>query len=300
MVENVIIIGGGMSGLSAAVYLARASLKPLVLAGSPSGGQLSLTSDVENFPGFEAINGAELVNKIRQQAIKFGAKVTDENVKQIKVNKNKTFEVIADKSYITKTIIVATGAKAVWLNLPSEQRLRGKGVSACATCDGFFFRNKTVGVIGGGDTACEEALTLTKFANKVYLIHRKPSLRASTIMQQRVLNNQKIEVVFNAVVEEVIGDTRVEALKLKINNQSKTIKADGLFVAIGHKPDTDIVKGLIELDDKGYIKTIKNRSTSVPGIFASGDCQDPDYRQAITAAGTGVEAALDVEHYLET
>ena len=326
MIANVIIIGGGPAGLSAAIYLARADLKPLVFAGSPPGGQLTLTSEVENYPGFESILGSELIEKMRNQAKKFGAKIIDENVIEINLNKseirnpksekNSNFELRASKLYSTKSIIIATGAKAIWLNLPSETRLRGKGVSACATCDGFFFREKTVAVIGGGDTALEEALTLTKFAKKVYIIHRRDFFRASKIMQERVLKNEKIEVLWNAVVEEIIGEKHVEGVKIKkitpllhgsiVKNKTtmkqldnEIIVLDGVFVAIGHKPDTDLFKGKVDLDEKGYIKILERRRTSVKGVFAAGDCADPYYRQAITSAGTGVEAALEVERYLE-
>ncbi len=306
MIENVIIIGGGPAGLSAAIYLARADLKPLVFAGSPPGGQLTLTSEVENFPGFESILGSELIEKMRNQAKKFGAKIIDENVIKIDFPKagEKTSAVFPLRSSTaevkTKSVIIATGAKALWLNLPSETRLRGKGVSACATCDGFFFRGKTVAVIGGGDTALEEALTLTKFAEKVYIIHRRDFFRASKIMQERVKENKKIEIIWNSSVEEIVGEKKVEGIKIKnLKFEIKNLKLDGVFVAIGHKPDTDLFKGKIEIDEKGYIKIFERRSTSVKGVFVAGDCADPYYRQAITAAGTGVEASLEVERYLE-
>ena len=304
--ENVIIIGGGPAGLSAAIYLARADLKPLVFAGSPPGGQLTLTSEVENYPGFESILGAELIEKMRNQAKKFGARITDENVIEIDFSKagEKTSAVFPLRSSTAevkaKSIIIATGAKALWLNLPSETRLRGKGVSACATCDGFFFREKTVAVIGGGDTALEEALTLTKFAKKVYIIHRRDFFRASKIMQERVLKNEKIEVIWNNQVEEILGEKKVEGIKIKnLKFEIKNLNLDGVFVAIGHKPDTDLFKGKVEVDEKGYIKIFERRSTSVKGVFVAGDCADPYYRQAVTAAGTGVEAALEVERWLE-
>jgi len=357
MVENVVIIGGGPAGLSAAIYLARADLKPLVFAGSPPGGQLTLTSEVENFPGFESILGSELIEKMRKQAIKFGARIVDENVKNVEISQSSSEVrqkfVGANSNEFqripTNSIIIATGAKALWLNLPSETRLRGKGVSACATCDGFFFREKTVAVVGGGDTALEEALTLTKFAKKVYIIHRRDFFKASKIMQERVKENPKIEIIWNASVEEIIGEKHVEGIKIKSdrigqsqiesdkisknktdyiqlnpissNSISQVLKVDGVFVAIGHKPDTDLFKGKVDLDEKGYIlvkpvesvKSVKSvtdstdfnrfnyqRMTSVPGVFAAGDCADPYYKQAITSAGTGVEAALEVERYLES
>jgi len=318
MTENVIIIGGGVAGLSAAIYLARADLKPLLFAGSPPGGQLTLTTDVENYPGFESILGSVLIEKMRKQAEKFGTRIVDENV--VKVDFSNPIRTVLEQgqSLKTKSAIIATGAKALWLNLPSEQHLRGKGVSACATCDGFFFKNKTVAVIGGGDTALEEALTLTKFAKKVYIIHRRDFFRASKIMQKRVFENKKIEIIWNATVEEIIGEKHVEGIKFKIIDDrslmiEKKIKGqihhlssniynltlDGVFVAIGHKPDTDLFKGQVELDEKGYVKIFNRRSTSVKGVFAAGDCADPYYRQVATAAGTGVEAALEVERWLE-
>ncbi|MCR4277184.1 MAG: thioredoxin-disulfide reductase [Candidatus Roizmanbacteria bacterium] len=362
--ENVIIIGGGPAGLSAAIYLARANLNPLVFAGSPPGGQLTLTSEVENYPGFESILGSELIEKMRNQAKKFGTKIVDENVINVDFSKasEKTSAVFPLRSPTAevkaRSVIIATGAKALWLNLPSETRLRGKGVSACATCDGFFFREKTVAVVGGGDTALEEALTLTKFAKKVYIIHRRDFFRASKIMQERVLKNEKIEIIWNSTVEKILGEKRVEGAKIKLqisNNKSQInikyqiLKLDGIFIAIGHKPDTDLFKNKVEMDEKGYVITstrkaldnskflinlISNKApktndqtnkldfsnflgqldqlgirnfnldyqsaTSVPGVFVAGDCADPYYRQAITAAGTGVEAALDVERYLES
>ena len=336
MIENVIIIGGGPAGLSAAIYLARADLNPLVFAGSPPGGQLTLTSEVENYPGFESILGPELIEKMRNQAKKFGARIVDENVLKIDFAK-KPFEIMGSVPNFlsssgnppplgvsqvaknsspspikSKSIIIATGAKALWLNLPSETRLRGHGVSACATCDGFFFRDKTVAVVGGGDTALEEALTLTKFAKKIYIIHRRDFFRASKIMQERVgvgldrpvQKNEKIEIIWNAAVEEIMGEKRVEGIRIKNvgvdrDRPKREIKLDGVFIAIGHKPDTELFINKIELDVKGYI--VVNRSmTSVSGIFAAGDCVDHVYRQAVTAAGTGVEAALEVERYLET
>ncbi|RJQ37381.1 thioredoxin-disulfide reductase [Candidatus Microgenomates bacterium] len=299
--ENVIIIGGGPAGLSAAIYLARADLKPLVFAGSPPGGQLTLTSEVENYPGFESILGSELIEKMRNQAKKFGAKIMDENVQKIDLTKSTHKIYLTGKEYESRSVIIATGAKALWLNLPSETRLRGKGVSACATCDGFFFRGKTVAVVGGGDTALEEALTLTKFAKKVYIIHRRDFFRASKIMQERVLKNKHIEIIWNSTVEEILGEKKVEGIKIKdLKLGIKDLLVDGVFVAIGHKPDTDLFKGHVELDEKGYIKILERRKTSVKGVYVAGDCADPYYRQAITSAGTGVEAALEVERYLES
>lgn len=357
--ENVIIIGGGPAGLSAAIYNSRANLNPLVFAGSPPGGQLTLTSDVENFPGYDSILGPELIMKLRNQAIKFGSRIIDENVVKVDFS-GKIKTVFVQRQSLekieAKTILIATGAKALWLGLESEKRLRGKGVSACATCDGFFFKGKTVAVIGGGDTAMEEATTLTKFASKVYLIHRRDSFRASKIMIDKVINNPKIEIIYNAVVEEILGENRVEGIRivksqlpitnyqsisnnqlsnenfiignsLKIDNSKiENLKLDGVFIAIGHKPDTDLFQGKIELDEKGYIIS-KNRlsydnltigkidqkkldhirlethhygsGTSIDGVFAAGDCVDYLYKQAATAAGMGVAAAMDIERYLQ-
>lgn len=318
--ENVVIIGGGPSGLAAAIYNARADLKPLVIAGSPPGGQLTLTTDVENYPGFEAIMGPDLIVKMRAHAQKFGTRFIDDNVKNVDFSKKPFSLTLGSGQIITaNSILIATGASALWLGIESETRLRGKGVSACATCDGFFFKNKTVGVIGGGDTAMEEALTLTKFAEKVYIFHRRDTFKASKIMQQRVLEHPKIEVVWNVSVEEVLGSERVEGVKL---SDGKTIDLQGLFLAIGHKPSTDFLANSgIQINKKGYIVTsgwyawekAKNNTedlafssynfhyqhmSSIEGIFSAGDCVDYVYRQAATAVGLGVAAALEVERYL--
>lgn len=331
-VYNVIIVGGGPAGLAAAVYNARADLSPFVIAGAPSGGQLMLTSDVENYPGFESILGPDLIAKMRAHAQKFGTSFIDENVKSVDFSKRPFKLTTSDgKEHLSKSVLIATGASVLWLGLESEQRLRGHGVSACATCDGFFFRNKIVAVVGGGDTAMEEALFLTKFATEVFIIHRRDSFRASKIMQQRVLNNPKIKVLWNTQIEEVLGQDKVEGLKVKSDNNvtiqqlsnESTLRVDGLFLAIGHKPDTDFLKDSgVFLDRKGYVKTSgwvawenqKNPNnkiqmpnvnfnyqyiTSVPGVFAAGDCVDYVYRQAGTAVGMGIAAALEVERYLE-
>lgn len=346
-VEHIVIIGGGPAGLSSALYTARSNFSPLVFGGSPAGGQLVLTSEVENFPGIDSMLGPELITKMRNQAKKFGARILDQNIVKVDFMR-KPFKIYTTESMIlSDSVIIATGAKALWLGLDSETRLRGHGVSACATCDGFFFRNKIVAVIGGGDAAMEEAQALTNFANKIYLIHRRNMFRASKIMQERVFSNPKIEVIWNTEVEEILGENKVEGIRLKsveISDQLKSgkakritnLKVDGVFVAIGHKPDTDIFKGQIELDDKGYIITssrfaseytrskIQNHNiqlkvtlensqlekikqefdlnynyiTSVPGVFAAGDCVDFQYKQATTAAGQGVAAALEVENWL--
>ncbi len=321
-IENVIIIGGGPAGLSAAIYNARAGLNPLVFAGSPPGGQLTLTTEVENFPGYEQIMGPDLILKMRKHAEKFGTRILDQNITQVNFSAAPLTVSTYEKTYQAKTVLITTGAKALWLGLESETRLRGKGVSACATCDGFFFRNKVVGVVGGGDTAMEEALTLTKFASKVYLIHRRDTFRASKIMQERVKNHPKIELILNMGITEVMGTMKVEGVKLQstVDKETRTLEVGGLFIAIGHKPDTELFKGQIELDEKGYILTTQekllriargtlpsnkkdefpefNTATNMPGVFAAGDCVDHLYRQAITAAGMGVAAALDVERYL--
>jgi len=334
MKYNAIIIGGGAAGLSAALYLARAGLAPLIFAGSPPGGQLMLTSEVENFPGRESILGGELIDVMRKQAQKFGGIIVDENVKSVglvgagrDLPVQHTIESASGKIYQTKALIIATGAKALWMGLDSETRLRGKGVSACATCDAFFFKNKIVAVIGGGDSALEEALTLTKFASKVYIVHRRAEFKASKIMQKRVLEHEKIEVIWNSAIEEIIGEKKVEGMRIKAvgvgrDRPVQEIKLNGVFVAIGHRPDTDLFKGQIELDQKGYVLTttmyalekLKAESsklkdmkfdvgyqtmTSVGGVFGAGDCVDHVYKQASTAAGMGVQAALDAERYLE-
>ena len=339
--EKVVVIGGGPAGLAAAIYLSRAQLNPLVFAGSPPGGQLVLTSEVENYPGVASILGAQLVENMRRQAESFGARIVNENVSKVNLNRrpfNLYYGMVGKETSVkTDSLLIATGARARWLGLPSETRLRGRGVSACATCDGFFFKDKIVGVVGGGDTACEEALVLTKFAAKVYILYRRGKLRASKIMQERVLNNPKIEIIWNSVVEEVLGKDKVEGVKLKIKNlKFKILKLAGLFIAIGHKPDTEIFKEQIELDERGYVVTtdrlamemlkhqisssksqdtnkfqvpnpkykdelVNYRSaTSVFGVFAAGDCVDFRYQQAATAAGMGVQAALEIEKWLET
>lgn len=335
-VEDVVIVGGGPAGLAAALYNARANLNPLIIAGSPPGGQLMLTSDVENYPGFESILGPELIETYRKHVQKFGTRIIDENVLEVDFSKAPFKLKLLEKEILAKTVIIATGAKALWLGLENEQRLRGRGVSACATCDGFFFKEKTVVVVGGGDTAMEEALTLTKFASKVYVIHRRDSFRASKIMQDRVMNHEKIEVIWNTEVVDVLGQDKVEGVRLKeteAETGTRELKTDALFMAIGHKPDTDIFKDKIDLDSKGYVtvtqrvalELLKSQNpnskdqtssniqvpiskfntnyqymTSVDGVFAAGDCVDYVYRQAATAVGMGVAAALEVERYLET
>lgn len=302
---DIIILGGGPSGLTAAVYTSRAHLKTLVLGGDPPGGQLMLTTDVENFPGFpEGIMGPELITAMRAQAERFGTSIENKNATNITGSFKEGFSVSTnDKSvYTAKAIIVATGASAKWLNLDSEQKLRGKGVSACATCDGFFFKDKVVAVVGAGDAAMEEANFLTKFAPKVHVLVRGPKekMKASKIMQQRAFDNEKIEFIFNTEVKEVLGDDAVTGLTLSDTEtkEESNLDVEGLFIAIGHKPNTDFLKDIVELDHIGYVKVRENTHTSVPGIFVAGDVQDFRYRQAVTAAGMGCMAALDAEKLL--
>lgn len=302
---KVIVIGSGPAGCTAALYLARANLIPLVLEGIQPGGQLTITTDVENYPGFpQGILGPELMNLMRQQAERFGAVFRMEQVDSVKLT-NHPFEVITDsKHYEAQSVIVATGASAMQLGLPSEKTLQGFGVSYCATCDAFFFKNKEVVVVGGGDSAMEEATYLTKFASKVTIVHRREELRASKIMQERARSNPKINFVFDSTVDEVIGTKEggVTALKLRNlkTNAITEIAAGGLFVAIGHTPNTKFLAGQIALDDKGYIQTLHRHSTvtNIQGVFACGDSVDHIYRQAITAAGSGCMAALDCERWL--
>jgi len=302
---DVIVVGGGPAGLTAAIYTSRAFLKTLVIAGNPPGGQLTETTEVENFPGFvDGIQGPELVATMRKQAEKFNSEFIDENVTSITETQDKTFLVNTEtgSTHTARTVIIATGASAKWLGLESEQRLRGKGVSACATCDGFFFRNKEIAVIGGGDASMEEAEFLTKFASKVYLVTRSApdAMRASKIMQQRAKDNPKIQFVFNSQVKEVLGTDFVTGLRLinNVTNTESTLEVQGLFVAIGHSPNTAFLNGLVEVDVKGYVKVTEHTKSSNEGIFVAGDVADHRYRQAITAAGLGCMAALDVEKYL--
>ncbi len=303
-VENVIIIGSGPAGLTAAIYTARARLNPLMIEGEEAGGQLMTTTEVENWPGYEhGITGPALIEVCRKQAERFGTRFLTRNVSSIDFSQ-RPFRVTVGKTvHLTKAIIVSTGAKAKYLGLDSEKKYMNRGVSACATCDGAFFKDVEVGVVGGGDTAMEEANFLTRFAKTVYLIHRRDSFRASKIMTERALANPKIKIIYNAEVSEVKGDERgVNALVLKdtVNGSVRDLPVQGLFLAIGHKPSTDLFKGVIDMDEVGYIKTVPGSSyTNVPGVFASGDVQDSVYRQAITAAGTGCMAALDAERWLE-
>jgi thioredoxin reductase (NADPH) len=302
MTEKVAIIGSGPAGLTAAIYTARADLRPLMIEGMERGGQLMLTTDVENYPGFpDGIMGPELMEGFRKQAERFGTRIMSSDVTKVDFS-SRPFKIWVDEDeYQADSVIISTGASARWLGLESETRLRGHGVSACATCDGFFFRDKEIAVVGGGDSAAEESLFLTKFASKVYLIHRRDELRASKIMANRVLEHDKIEVIWDTVVEEVLGEDLVTGLKLynRVTQETSELAVEGLFLAIGHDPNTKIFQNAIELDEKGYILTGDNTMTSVPGVFAAGDVTDHVYRQAITAAGLGCQAAIDAERWLD-
>jgi thioredoxin reductase (NADPH) len=302
-VRNVVILGSGPAGLTAAIYTARAALSPLVIAGTQAGGQLMLTSEVENYPGFpDGVQGPELMAKFREQAERFGAEVVDDDAISVDFS-SRPYTISTEKqSWKTHAVIVATGASAIWLGLPAEERLRGRGISTCASCDGFFFRGKEIAVVGGGDTAVEEATFLTRFANKVTLIHRRDQLRASKIMQERAVKDPKIDFIWDTVVEDVLGKDSVEALKLK-NVKTGAVSefpTQGLFIAIGYTPNTSILQGKIDLNEKGYVVPVPGTEThtKVEGVFVAGDVEDFHYRQAITAAGAGCKAALDAERYL--
>ncbi len=303
--HDVVILGSGPAGYTAAIYAARANLKPLLFSGLQPGGQLTITTEVENYPAFpDGVLGPELMEKFRAQAQRFGTEIVDATVERVDFSR-RPFRVWADGvEHEAKSVIVATGASAMLLGLPSEQQFMGFGVSACATCDGFFFRGKRVIVVGGGDTALEEATFLTRFAEEVILVHRRDQLRGSKIMQERALANPKIRVVWNAVVDEVIGekDKRVTAVKLRDTKTGVVTEMpiDGVFVAIGHKPNTDFLRGQLALDAKGYVQVRPGTTyTSVDGVFAAGDVFDSVYRQAVTAAGSGCMAAIDCERWLE-
>ncbi len=303
MTERVIIIGSGPAGLTAAIYAARAELKPLMIEGMEAGGQLMLTTDVENYPGFpDGIMGPEMMELFRKQAERFGTRILRSDVSRVDLSK-RPFQVwIGDELHETEAIIVSTGASARWLGVPGEDKLRGHGVSACATCDGFFFKDRDVVVVGGGDSAVEEALFLTKFASKVTIVHRRDEFRASKIMATRALDHEKIEVRWNSVVEEILGDDSVTGVRLRdvVTNETQDLATQGVFVAIGHTPNTAVFEGQLDLDDQGYIETGDHTATSVPGVFGAGDVVDFTYRQAVTAAGMGCEAAIDAERWLES
>jgi thioredoxin reductase (NADPH) len=303
--RNVVIIGSGPAGLTAAIYSARANLQPLLIEGKEPGGQLTLTTLVENYPGFtEGIMGPQLMEDMRKQAQRFGTEIVNGFVHRVNLTEHPFRVYYGDEEVQAKSVIISTGSSAKLIGIESELRLMGHGVSTCATCDGFFFRGKKIAVVGGGDSAVEEATFLTKFATDVHLIHRRDTLRASKIMQDRAFKNPKVHLIWNTVVEEVIGspETGVTGLQLKdIKTQhASRLDIDGLFVAIGHNPNTDIFKGQIELDARGYVRTQPDSTrTNIPGVFACGDVQDPVFRQAITAAGTGCMAAIEAERWLE-
>lgn len=303
-VENLIIIGSGPAGLTAAIYSARANLKPLMIEGEEAGGQLMITTEVENFPGFEhGITGPELIAVQRKQAERFGTRFITRNVTKVDFSSRPFKVFVGDKLHLAQSVIISTGASAKLLNLPSEKKYMSRGVSACATCDGAFFRNVEVGVVGGGDTAMEEANFLTRFASKVYIIHRSESFKASKIMLERAQKNPKIEFIMDTVVEEVTGDEKsMSGVKLKSTKTGAiTEKAlQGLFIAIGHQPNTKLFQGILDMNDVGYLTTKPGTTyTNIPGVFAAGDVQDAIYRQAITAAGSGCMASLDAERWMD-
>ncbi len=312
MVEprEVIIIGSGPAGLTAAIYAARAQLAPLVIEGEPSstgdqpGGQLMLTTDVENFPGFpEGIQGPELMSNMRAQAERFGSEFLTERVTSVDLSERPFRVNVRDQEFLARTVIISTGARALMLDIERETELIGHGVSTCATCDGFFFRGHEIAVVGGGDSAMEEAMFLTRFADKVTIVHRRDELRASKIMQQRAMDNPKIEFAWNSVVTELHGDQQLEGVTLTdtVTGDERRLDVTGMFVAIGHRPNTDLFKGQLQLDDEGYLVVREgSAATEVEGVFACGDAVDHTYRQAITAAGTGCMAAIDAERWLET
>ena len=302
--RNVVIIGSGPAGLTAAVYAARANLSPLLIEGWQSGGQLTTTTEVENYPGFaKGIMGPELMKEMRAQAERFGTDFLTGDVTAVDFKQRPfTITVDTEQTIHAKTVILATGASAIQIGVKNEARLTGHGVSTCATCDGFFFKGKELIVVGGGDSAMEEATFLTKFATKVSIIHRRDKLRASKIMQDRAVKNEKITFVWNSIVEDILGTDVVTGVRLKnlVTGKTTDMSCAGVFVAIGHRPNTTLFAGQIAMDEKGYIRTEKGTATSVPGVFAAGDVQDSVYRQAVTAAGSGCMAAIDAECYLES
>jgi thioredoxin reductase (NADPH) len=300
--ERVIIIGSGPAGLTAATYAARANLAPLVLAGGLYGGQLMLTTEVENYPGFpEGIMGPDLMMRFREQAERFGARIENVDATGVDFTGKPLVVATAEARYEAETVIVATGASARWLEIPGEERLRGRGVSTCATCDGAFFRDKQIVVVGGGDSAMEEALFLTRFGRRVTVIHRREGLRASKIMGDRARSHEKIDFIWNTVVEEALGETHLKALRLRnvIDGSAYDFDADALFIAIGHTPNTAIFEGQLDLDEAGYILSTNGVTTSAEGVFVAGDVNDVRYKQAVTAAAAGCRAAMDAEKYLE-
>ncbi|RMH07751.1 MAG: thioredoxin-disulfide reductase [Nitrospirae bacterium] len=301
--HKVVIIGSGPAGLTAAIYTARANLSPLLIEGSQAGGQLTLTTEVENYPGFpKGILGPQLIQDMHAQAARFGTTFWQADVTQVDLGTRPFRLVVNDDQVVeTRTLIIATGASANLLGLPAESRLMGHGVSTCATCDGYFFRGKPLVVVGGGDSALEEAIFLTKFATQVTILHRRDKLRASKILQDRERNNEKITIRWNTVVDDILGEDVVTGVRVRnvLTDERTVIPCAGVFIAIGHSPNTHLFKGQLAMDEKGYILTQRGTATSVPGVFAAGDVQDPYYRQAVTAAGSGCMAAIDAERFLE-
>jgi len=303
LLASLIIVGSGPAGLTAAIYAARGGVQTKVVEGAAPGGQLMLASEVENYPGFsQPIMGPDLINLFRKQAERLGVEFISSEATGVDFTERPLRVKVRNNTYEADSVIVATGASHRWLGLESEQRLRGRGVSSCATCDGYFFKNKDVVVVGGGDTALEEAIFLSRIANKVTVIHRRDKLRASKIIQERAFKNRKIKFLWNSVVEEILGNTQVEGVKVKDLKKDRVYeyRCDGVFVAIGHTPNTEIFRGQLELDEAGYVKTRNRTETSRDGVFAAGDVVDRVYRQAVTAAGSGCEAAMDATRYLES
>jgi thioredoxin reductase (NADPH) len=301
--SKLVIVGSGPAGLTAAIYAARANLEPIVISGSAPGGQLMLTSDVENYPGFpEGIQGPDLMALFRAQAERFGTQMHDVDIDRVDLSERPFRLWARGIEYKAQALVVATGASAMWLGLESETRLRGRGVSACATCDGFFFRDREIAVVGGGDTAFEEATYLTRFASKIHLLHRRDSFRASRIMVERAQSNPKIEIHTNTGVEEVLGDEKVSGLRLKDTEtgREREVPMEGLFIAIGHRPNTEAFRDWLDVDAKGYLVVHDKTNTKIEGVFVAGDVHDHRYRQAITAAGDGCMAAIDAERWLES
>lgn len=304
--RKTLILGSGPAGYTAAIYAARANLEPVLLTGSQPGGQLTITTDVENYPGFpKGIMGPEMMDMFREQAARFGTEIKDVMGTSVDLSQRPfTVTTETDEVFKTETLIISTGASAIYLGLENETKLQGRGVSACATCDGFFFKNKNVYVVGGGDTACEEATFLTKYASKVTMVVRRNEMRASKIMRERAISNPKIEVLWEHNVTDVLDVSAGKVTGLEITHSTTGVKqqvdADGLFLAVGHKPNTGLFKGVLDMDNVGYLKTLPDKTaTNIPGVFAAGDCQDSIYRQAVTAAGTGCMAAIEAERFLE-